>query len=284
MGSVFSSLLPVLLQNSVDYQLWKTGAQLHYDNQAGDYDDTTPQSKLILRLHYLGSWATVDIGTMEPVECFGPSSHCSRMLRASTIVVERVLNDIGLKRMCNVLSPPGLVMEGLFWGLQTLHSKGDKAKVADGFCWEEVAEAQTNSERLFDTNLKTFVDPSTLVNAKRDGTPVTNVKSKHLGTKFFEWPKSHNEVYRVDVTAELRHVVQGMFDKSMEGSEKVVGKEVKDTVHGKVQGQLPYKGFRVLKVPHFCVRAVNATMRLFAQCSHLSSKMRKETFHREMDG
>ena len=102
-------------------------------------------------------------------------------------------------------------------------------------------------------NLKTFVDPSTLVNAMREGSPDPNLRRKHLGTKFFEWPKSHNEVYRLDVTKELRHVVQGMFDKSMEGSEKVVGKEVKDTVHGKVQGQLPYKGFRVLKVLDFAL-------------------------------
>ena len=260
MGSVFSSLLPVLLKNTVDYQLWKTGAQLHYDNQGDDFDATTPQSKLLLRLHDLGSWATVDIGTMEPVDCFSISSHCSRMLRASTFIIERVLSDIGLKRMCNVLSPPGLVMEGLFWGLQTLHANEQQATVADGFSWEEVAEAQTNSQRLFDRNLKTSVDPSTLVSAMGEGAPDPDLKSKHLGTKFFEWPKCHNKISRMDVTAELRHVVQGMFDKSMEGSEKVVGKEVKDTVHGKVQGQLPYQGFRVLKVPDVCICEHNHTL------------------------
>ena len=293
MGSVFSSILPLLLKNSVDYQLWKTGAQLHYESsnqngsdQTGSDTQTpseTPNSKLIFRLHELGPWTTFDIATMEPIEDYHADSPCNQMLRASVLAVQRVAK---LQCVCNVLSPPGLVMEGLFWGLQSLMTNINEATMADGWSWKEVAEAQRNCQRLFDRSAKIFVDPSTLINAMHQGKPNPDLKTKHQHTKFFAWPTSHklndqqnfprswtgsgDETSCVDVTERLRGVVQKMFDKSMEGSETVVGKEVKDTVHGKHQGQLAYVNFRVLKVRYPLRMSTQTLIPTLSHYSHQS--------------
>ena len=175
MVSVFRICLPKLvkLKGSGTRHIWKNGASFCYNTGGVDSKDMW---KIFLRLHELreaastATWSLLDVAMMRP-HAEENSDAQEKMLKALSelvVDVEHILNNelrSPLQYLCHVLSPPGLLDEGLSWGLsQCTPHPPLLAERADGFSLSLVAKAQSNP----DVVLRCFasghsIDPSDLL-------------------------------------------------------------------------------------------------------------------------
>ena len=195
MVSVFRICLPKLvkLNRSGPRHIWKNGAS--FCNSTGG-TDSEDKWKIFLRLHELReaasmtTWSLLDVAVMRP-HAEEDSDRQETMLKAlSELVkdVEHILNNVlrsPLQYLCHVLSPPGLLDEGLSWGLsQCTPHPALVAERADGFSLSLVAKAQTNP----DVVLRCFASGHTI-----DPADLLPVASRAIPSGYFPGDETKTE-------------------------------------------------------------------------------------------